>query len=429
MISLKNATLLYKLEGHTQVASLQNGNDDFDVDFVVKEKGKMTSVKVVLKPKKTLTLMSARLSYNYKFDKKDRLFVNGYQTWTDTREFGINEKLNNIYRLPKFLVKMYAFDKYGDIFFKKYRKHILHGYTYGYVKGHDDLVLGSYNDDNSYFIYNFDAKHKQIVLESDIEGLTLDKKFTLFDFVIINDNVEKGLQTYLSKFTPKTKELLTGYSSWYNLYQNISEQSINECLANFDKEHFSLFQIDDGYESKVGDWLTVDPVKFPNGLEPIVKEIKNKDLLAGLWLAPFAAQTDSELVKNHPDWIVKDAKGEMIFCGSNWGGFYALDVENKEVQKYVKSCFAKYNEMGFDLYKLDFLYAAAVKPITNKTRAQLMAQVVKLINEATEGKLILGCGVPLGSAFGKFAYCRIGPDVSLEFDDVWFMRVMHRERI
>ena len=41
----------------------------------------------------------------------------------------------------------------------------------------------------------------------------------------------------------------------------------------------------------------------------------------------------------------------------------------------------------------------------------------------------MGCGATLFNAIDKFDYLRVGPDVSLAFDDVWFMRFMHRERI
>ena len=37
--------------------------------------------------------------------------------------------------------------------------------------------------------------------------------------------------------------------------------------------------------------------------------------------------------------------------------------------------------------------------------------------------------MPLGSAFGKVEYCRIGCDVGLDWDDKLHMRLLHRERI
>ncbi len=44
-------------------------------------------------------------------------------------------------------------------------------------------------------------------------------------------------------------------------------------------------------------------------------------------------------------------------------------------------------------------------------------------------KLILGCGVPVMPAFGIVDYCRVGCDVGLDWDDVWYMRLFHRERV
>ena len=58
-----------------------------------------------------------------------------------------------------------------------------------------------------------------------------------------------------------------------------------------------------------------------------------------------------------------------------------------------------------------------------------MADAMDFLRSITQDAEILGCGVPLGSAFGKVDYCRIGCDVSLDWDDKPYMRVMHRERI
>ena len=54
---------------------------------------------------------------------------------------------------------------------------------------------------------------------------------------------------------------------------------------------------------------------------------------------------------------------------------------------------------------------------------------MKLLRDWCGDKLILGCGVPVMPAFGVVDYCRIGCDVSLDWDDVWYMRLFHRERV
>ena len=58
---------------------------------------------------------------------------------------------------------------------------------------------------------------------------------------------------------------LSGYTSWYNYFKKIDEKIILRDLDGLDraKDGVSIFQIDDGFESKVGDWLVPDPKKFP----------------------------------------------------------------------------------------------------------------------------------------------------------------------
>ena len=72
-------------------------------------------------------------------------------------------------------------------------------------------------------------------------------------------------------------------------------------------------------------------------------------------------------MREHPDWLLLH-EGKPWYCGCNWGGFYALDIDNPEFQAYLKAVFTRVlDEWGFDLVKLDFLYAAA-PPTGMKTR-------------------------------------------------------------
>jgi hypothetical protein len=70
------------------------------------------------------------------------------------------------------------------------------------------------------------------------------------------------------------------------------------------------------------------------------------------------------------------------------------------------------NTWGFGLVKLDFLFAAAMVPRLGKTRGEIMWDAITLLQEIVGDKIILGSGVPLASAWGRVAYCRVGSDVS-----------------
>ena len=191
-----------------------------------------------------------------------------------------------------------------------------------------------------------------------------------------------------------------------------------------------IFQIDDGYQTAVGDWLSIDRNKFPDGIKPLADRIHREGMKAGLWLAPFVCEKESAVFKEHPDWIMKDADGKPLSAGCNWSGSYALDIYNGEVREYLRQVFdTVLNDWGFDLVKLDFLYAACIRPDDGRSRGQMMCEAMDFLRELCGDKLILGCGVPLGAAFGKVDYCRIGCDVGLNWNDNLIMRRTHRERV
>ncbi|MEG1395014.1 MAG: alpha-galactosidase [Clostridia bacterium] len=376
------------------------------------------------------------------FDFGDNIvFANGYQSWTPSKELGKNDKMLYPSKWCQMLEPLVHTSAYGDYKFAKYSKNagFFHSFSYGYISqgGNSDLLLiGSLNERSGYTIIYFDMNNSKIIIEKDLEGLVLEKNemYEIVNFCCINDTYNGAFDKYFEKMYIKKPRVAhqNGYTSWYNYYQNISETIINRDLENLSKlvDNVDIFQIDDGYQTAVGDWLSINKNKFPNGMKPVVEKIHAKGLKAGLWLAPFGAQKNSEIVKNHPEWIVRDAKGKMLYAGMNWGGFFTLDIEQKCVREYIKKCFNEVlNVWGFDMVKLDFLYEVAQIPRCGKTRGQLMSEAMDFVRECVGDKLILGCGVPLWQAFGVVDFCRIGADVGLKWKDQPYIRRMHGEDV
>ena len=139
-------------------------------------------------------------------------------------------------------------------------------------------------------------------------------------------------------------------------------------------------------------------------------------LKAGLWLAPFICETDSDLYWDHPDWLLRH-EGKPWRCGANWSGFYALDIDHPGVQDYLKRVFEDVFSMygnDYDLVKLDFLYAAAPFGTDGRPGREECTGPWKCCgNGAVGDKLMLACGVPVMPAFGVADYCRVSCDVSL----------------
>ena len=147
--------------------------------------------------------------------------------------------------------------------------------------------------------------------------------------------------------------------------------------------------------------------------------IHHKEYKAGLWLAPFVVSSNSSIFKNKKNWLSKK-KGKPIHCGfvPAWGGrFYLLDLQQKEVLNFIKKSLEKVvDDWGFDLLKLDFLYAAAMQSDTGKTRGELVYEMMDFLHRILKHKKWLACGVQLGSAFGKADFCRIGADIGLDWE-------------
>jgi alpha-galactosidase len=70
------------------------------------------------------------------------------------------------------------------------------------------------------------------------------------------------------------------------------------------------FVMDDGWfgqrkddHAGLGDWY-VNPVKFPHGLKPLIDKVHSLGMDFGLWVEPEMVNPNSDLYRNHPDWVL-----------------------------------------------------------------------------------------------------------------------------
>lgn len=385
-----------------------------------------------------ITIKELSACFEYPFNRSDRIFLNGYQSWTDSYEHGINGRMHGIDRVPSKLADKYAFSQYGDYNIVSYPSTPgeLHGWTYGYIRHGDEFdFIGSLNEDTGFTMIKTKTNEDCIFTAKDCTDLVVNGEYCGLKLNIKSGTENEVFDQYfkLLNIAPnKDVKPIFGYTSWYRHYQDINRDLILNDLEGLKNQKYKsdVFQIDDGWQTAVGDWLSVDGTKFPEGMKPLADAVSEADMTPGLWLAPFVCEENSALFRDHHDWLARNLEGEYIKGGSNWSGFYALDIYNPCVREYLRNVFdTVINQWGFKLLKLDFLYAACIEPHADKTRGTIMADAMDFLREATKGAYILGCGVPLGSAFGKVDYCRIGCDVSLDWNDKPHMRLTHRERV
>ena len=385
-----------------------------------------SGVKLTLIPSRPITLISASLEFWHEYEKNEKFFVNGYQSWTTSGEMSSED----IYRgtTPLAGVTKYTKDMAitsGDYAFTRYepRPGFFHSFTYTYLRRGDEFELfGSLSERNGYTVFYSDMEKHIFSVEKDVEGLTISEPYEMFDIVRFVGGYDEVFDKYFAAMNlPAKKRIdrLTGYTSWYNYFQKIDENIILRDLKGLSRarESVNIFQIDDGYEPFVGDWLDYNGKDFPNGMKTIADAVHREGYLAGIWLAPFNVQHGkSRILKEHPDWLIRNPDGKPQLGCVAWGGAYTLDIYNPEVREHLKKVFdTVLNDWGYDMVKLDFLYSQCRTPRNNKTRGTIMCEAMDFLRECVGDKLILGCGVPLGPAFGVVDACRISCDVDLSY--------------
>lgn len=211
----------------------------------------------------------------------------------------------------------------------------------------------------------------------------------------------------------------TGWCTWYYFYgENTADDVLDNLSAVADHRlPLDVILIDDGYQTAIGDWFSINRDKFPDGMEPVARAVREAGHRLGIWTAPFGAAAASELFAAHPDWVLRDENDEPVIGWVHWGmPCYALDCTHPEVLAWLEETFRRIRrEWGATFFKIDFLFAAARpgrRHDLTATRAQALRRGVEAIRRAIgDDAFLLGCGAPLGPCIGLVDGMRIGTDV------------------
>ncbi len=164
-------------------------------------------------------------------------------------------------------------------------------------------------------------------------------------YAALSDHGLNGLSDRLHPFVRDTilggrlrdKPRPVHFNTWEAVYfrHELAElKALADSAAAVGAERFVL---DDGWfkgrgddTSSLGDW-TPDPLKYPDGLGPLVAHVRGLGLEFGLWVEPEMANADSDLLRAHPDWILGES-GRIQPLGR---GQYVLDLTRPEVSEAI----------------------------------------------------------------------------------------------
>ena len=122
-------------------------------------------------------------------------------------------------------------------------------------------------------------------------------------------------------------------NNWEATYFDFDEQKILQIVRTAKRLGIELFVLDDGWfgkreddHSSLGDWYQ-NLEKLPDGIAGIAKKVAAEGMKFGLWFEPEMVNKDSNLYREHPDWILS-TPGRHISHGRNQ---YILDFSRAEV--------------------------------------------------------------------------------------------------
>lgn len=369
-------------------------------------------------------------------------FSNGWQSWSHTGAYSPRDRSRDT-QLGFLAAQMwynpdtprptkpghFASDMFGVLGDREHRRGVLAGFLS--QKQHFGSLLARI-DDPFYPALRLWANGDNARLDP---GAQISTDWACIQFVDIDDPDPLG--PYLdavareNTLTPRAplptgegRGVRAGWCSWYHFYTDISEKKIRDNLQAAAEIPLDLFQIDDGFQAKVGDWFENDP-GFPQGVGPLGRDIDAAGFTPGLWLAPFILHSKSNIARNHRGWLLRNNLRLTLNAGFVWNTFTrALDLTHPEALQYACDVVhTAAHEWGYAYLKLDFLYAAALKgryKDRTKTRAQVLRMGLEALRKAAGPDVeMLGCGVPLGSGLGIFDAMRIGADVAPRWQPEW----------
>lgn len=128
-------------------------------------------------------------------------------------------------------------------------------------------------------------------------------------------------------------------NSWEGVYFNIDEPTMAGMMQDIADMGGELFVMDDGWfgrrdsdNSSLGDW-EVDRRKLPHGLKWLTDEARKKGVRFGIWIEPEMTNSNSELYKKHPDWILRAPNRDIV--EGRGGTQLVLDLANPKVQDFI----------------------------------------------------------------------------------------------
>ena len=121
---------------------------------------------------------------------------------------------------------------------------------------------------------------------------------------------QRFVRDELTEFPKGKRNRPVHYNCWESVYFDHDIEVLKDIATRVATLGAERFVLDDGWFGKrdddttsLGDWF-LDEAKYPDGLQPLIDHVQSLDMTFGIWFEPEMVSPQSELYKQHPDWIL-----------------------------------------------------------------------------------------------------------------------------
>lgn len=160
-------------------------------------------------------------------------------------------------------------------------------------------------------------------------------------------------------------------NTWEAVYFEQNYETLTALADKAAESGVERFVVDDGWfgarrddRAGLGDWWVAEEVwpQGPKSLKALSDYVHGKGMQFGLWFEPEMVNPDSEMFRNHPDWVLKPTANRLPMQGRCQ---QVVDLTNPDAYDYIYGCMDRLiGELNIDYIKWDHnkLVTEAVSP-------------------------------------------------------------------
>ncbi len=220
-----------------------------------------------------------------------------------------------------------------------------------------------------------------------------------------------------------TWDYYTRYFSFQDIVDNVeAAQALNKTL----ERDIELIQVDGSWWVERGDYYHTNE-RFPEMAE-VMEYIRASGFVPGLHFDGFRASANAEIVKEHPEFFVDNARNPI-------GGNVFFDYSHPGARDYIRKVITNAREhWGVKYFKIDFMTQGMLPkgethlPVTRLERFKMGLATMR---EAMGDTYFLACNALFGSVLGHVDACRTSKDIKPQYPETlrnvtqnasaWFM--------